>query len=354
MFFLFNKTYIDFDFNVQDVSDKVVVSSTLGGYAFATSPHELLYTEKSYDDLVNNHFNGNDEDFLSFLASRKNHLRNTSRLRIYVDTEAFNQILVRYLKAIMPGLTNDDVYLLYRFIMLHAKYYNSQLDKYALESRQQYAALELMSKTEFTSSYGSISVPALPAALKDSVGLEFLIGTHLSGSTAFDATLTERATKVCWNFFGGELDEVKLSLLSELFDLTSTFPEVGQLSYETTTLEDVIALKPELAVLADMDSNAIGSDNLRQNYDAQSLIDLWNLVWGRVGTSDDDLSQLLATHLVNGVDIDALLNLDISRGLGSQIFGKGELKEKMNPYIISYLYHLKRNNDTAALARFSL
>lgn len=93
--------------NVNHLSEQNLISLTYG---------DLYFKENTYADLISKHFNGSDDDFLSWLVA----LQPNVRLEIYANNDDFFSFLVKFYKTFLINITAESAYLLFRLIYARA------------------------------------------------------------------------------------------------------------------------------------------------------------------------------------------------------------------------------------------
>ena len=110
MFHLLNRTYLDLSASLENTVDCILISEDLAKYPYVPDPtidngRTLYHVTASYDDLINNHFSGNENALFDFLVA----IPYTDRFTLYADPIAFEAILVKWLKTILGNATNDEL-----------------------------------------------------------------------------------------------------------------------------------------------------------------------------------------------------------------------------------------------------
>ena len=67
MFHLFNKVYIDFDFNLE-MPDRIIISSQYGLIPFENVPGQDEYISVNYDAMITDHWGGDEQALWTFLG----------------------------------------------------------------------------------------------------------------------------------------------------------------------------------------------------------------------------------------------------------------------------------------------
>lgn len=368
MFHLFSKIYMDYDFNLE-AGNRIIISNEFSEFVFAEDGLGYIgYLGATYNDLVTNSFGGNEQDMWGFLTS----LPENTDLTIYCDETAFNTILVKYFKALFPSITSTDLYMLYRLTLNKFKMVHSQIaheHKAACETVQ---ALPIMSEEDFTAFATPLgTVAGFDLSVKTRVGMEYLIAAKLSDQPSdLEDEFNTRTEKMIWKNVAWEINEFKRNILNGFYDLDSLYPELdGIMNYGYTTLDEVIAVVPELAFLQDIECNPNNLDYIRATYNVADIFKAYFKLLQHAHGDAEAIDGFLRAHAhytgtlasvfpysdeftIDEGDMDALLDLEVNLKFGTLLYARTEYRKKMNPHVISYFYHLKRTGDMDTLNRF--
>lgn len=360
MFHLLNRTYLDLSASLENTVDCIVISKDVAKYPFVPDPtiyhgRTLYHVVSSYDELINDHFNGNEDALFNFLVA----VPYTDRFTLYADPAAFEKILVKWVKTILGNATNDELYIAYRLTLLKLKMIHSQIAHSPQDRKDAYDSLVILDRAAWDTAYATIAPYTFTdSSFKQNISLEWLLADWLydGENSPYAAEFKLRVEKIAWKSIGWEVNELKRNLLSAMFDLDTLWPTdfTTELDFATADFADVVAAKPELSFLQDMSCSAHDLTSL-QGYGANALLDLWYDYMNGTGTDDAHLRAFWPYITAGGtLDVKGLVEYDRDLKFGTQLFARTEYRQKMNPMLISYFYHLSRNNDTATLARFAL
>lgn len=381
MFHLFNKVYLDFDFNLQ-MGNYIVVSEAYRDVPIVTAAlDETCISAASYNALLEEQFDNNEETLWGFLQA----IPADKQFFIYASEQDYPIFVSRFLRALFPNITTPDMYIIYRLSILKCSMINSQMgyiDDHNSDVAHCYHCLEPITEQEFINRFdGMESNVSLELSTKYNVSTEFLLPSYLYGEpTEFDNVLKGRFIKFLWKLIVWDIEELKREILNGFFNLDQIYPElaeIGTLDFNTTTIEDVVERVPDLKFLTDRECGPHNIPHIQENYDVEKIYQIYYRYLEVIGRTESKLYPF-PNHIAGPIrlpykELDLRVNLSIDdffaenedaiRGLieadidtkfGSQIFARQQYREKMNPLIISYMYSLKQNDDQVTLARFKL
>lgn len=359
MFHLLNRTYLDLSASLENTVDCIVISKDVAKYPFVPDPtiyhgRTLYHVVSSYDELINDHFNGNEDALFNFLVA----VPYTDRFTLYADPAAFEKILVKWLKTILGNATNDELYIAYRLTLLKLKMIHSQISHSPQDRKDAYDSLVILDRAAWDTAHATtLAYSFTDSSFKTNLSLEWLLADWLNDENSLYATeFKSRVEKIAWKSIGWEINELKRNLMNALFDLDTLWPTdfVTELDFATADFADVVAAKPELSFLQDMSCSAHDLTSL-QGYDINTLTTLWYNYMDGTGTDDAHIRAFFPYVTAGGtLDVKGLVEYDRDLKFGTQLFARTEYRQKMNPMLISYFYHLSRNNDATTLAKFAL
>lgn len=353
MFYLFNRTYLEFSVNLNNANNGIVLHSEFGKYPFAVTKGKIYHANTSYSKLIEHQFANDENKFFEFILS----IPSNENFTIYAELEDFSTILVKFLKTILPKAQTHELFILYRLHLLKFKTIHSQKVDYSDESKNQYFTLPILNESEFIQKYSSVfPYKVKDPAFKNNVGVEYLLATYLANKhTNYAKEFESRVKKICWKNFAWELHEIKQCLLSSMFDFDKMFPNITNIDFTTTTFEDIVNQDSRFDFITDMDCSVQNTSAYYKTYDSKKIADVWAAYWLKMGTETfmTKFFDLMVNDPVN-VDVEKIISLDIDQNFGTQIFARAEYQDKMNPLIVSYLYSLNRQNDIDTLKRLSL
>lgn len=353
MFHLCNKVYLSFDFAKMADHDYIVVSRKWGALPYDPSfdPHVKMVA-LTYADILNENFLGSPDGLIQYITTYPKE----DKLTIYCDEEAFAEIMARWLFALLPNADDDVAYTAYKLTVDKMKYIHSQVSHSPSSYNDGYEGLQAKDAVAFKAMYNGMTKPKpLTALERESTSLEWLIATHLANPDCFfTEEADKRIRKIVWKLVGWEVNELKRNLMNGMLDLSGMFETVpSDIHPDVDVWEMILGSEPRLKFLQD---RACSPHNIEiiKTYGLGFFTDMWKTYMSYMGNPDEVLEAIFNVVKQPDYSIDEILEVDMSRKFGTQLFARTEYRFTMNPMLISYFYRLKRKGYSAELNKFSL
>jgi hypothetical protein len=217
MLHLFNKTYLEFDDNVDINVDRVVISSRYGTPVLAALDRvaygELISYGKTLDDVLS------EGDFIDFIESLALH-SNTSNKKfiIFCDKQNYNKFVSLWFKLILPNLDSTSFQSLIDLTL-----YKERITK-----NTQLSASGPMNISYLVGAFGDIvevweGLPNFTTTQKNkfktlnlNLSYEFLLSSYFAGSTSYTEKLLKTAHLFLERWFKEALTDNRQMILINL------------------------------------------------------------------------------------------------------------------------------------------
>lgn len=394
MFCLFNKVYLDLDFNLNKSQGPYILVSPLAGSGFLPENRgNQLLAHNSYGKFLKRYFpddsaklssilkegqdntfvfdareafaEGQEEEqalsgadivpyerrFWDFLLSYPKE----RSLVLYVEPKVFDDLLIKYFGAAYPKAPADLLYRVYE--LTHMKYdiYFSQLNREDSSLEKELRKIRLLDKKNFQENLeSSHGFRELKGRELLNLPFEFLLAGYLAGSKGeIRKTIAQEARSFCNRFVFGEIAGLKRDLLRNYIVLGKVFDKLKDWDpLQKGSLEEAARLEPRLAFLADYDFDANHLDKIRQY--GEDIFWAYQSYLAFAKESSDFIHKIVKTVLTQPeYDPVELVEYDIQAGGSSFVFGSGSLEKLINPHLVTYLYEMRRRGDSA-LKHFDL
>ncbi len=353
MLHLINKVYLSFDFAREGRHDSIICSRKWGAVAYNRDVNpKLKGVALTYEELVEDDMSISDAEFINYLV----YYPPEQELTIYCDDVSFAELLLRWFKALLPNADFSIVYTIYKLTIDKAKLMHSQKQNMPSTYSEGYAKLNHFPAEYMQGIWDSIAADTeVVQSQRINASMEWLLATHLAGGDLyFEEEIDRRVRKIAVKSLAWEIVELKQNLIFGVFDLDEIFPSVTpDLHPDTDYWEKIVADEPTLKFLQDR-SCSPNNTAIVEHYGITLFRDLWVKYMEYIGQADAFLLSFM--NIIRNPDytVAELIQLDIDTKFGTQLFGRSEYSDNMNPLLISYLYYLSRKGYTTELKKFAL
>lgn len=357
MFYLFNKTYLVPDINIEPTPNALLITPEISNVG--TMPEDfnlrpllfpnLMCEVASYDEALTQ-FGGRD-GFFAHLFSCDPEVRTT----IFASKDAYVQILATWLKTLLPNLTAEGFAKVWtmvgrRYQYLYG-YYFSPVGVASLEQSRSFKAFgeQLMScdlNELFNTTTGVTLTPDQRTMISRNCGVEFQLASYLHDTDwqhkdALEAKLQHFANSIAVANFV----EVKREVLSQLHKLPG-------LDLTQQTLAEWVATRPQYAALVDTKVTFHNVDYVIQTY-GDVLHDLYFDLYAMIGgTIDEQLIDDLNVMVLNP-PLEEIVQMELNNKRRPVVLCAGRYGALINIYLVTYALASK-DTDPGFLAQLSL
>lgn len=255
MFHLFDKVYLSFDHNLSAYESRIVISQELASdLGSVPSPAPQHAWSPTVTGLI-----GSGKDYASELDFFKGikTLADGDKLTVYCDKEAFMHLFIAWHKTLLNVTNSNNLWNIWKQFVDKESYRSTvtQKDDYVFFND---IAVETWDRTVFDNKFSEITVPkdvSWNASILESLGLEYLLSTHLiNSSTTVTTALKNKIKLLAKRVLKGEIYDTKLNLVSNAFNKSLH----DALSIPKPEITKEIFSNPSLAIFND---SAIWNDN---------------------------------------------------------------------------------------------
>lgn len=370
MILLFNKTYLKIDRLIKGSRSRIVISKNYAAHTFignsldislsGTKVEQAMFQAGTVDELIDGDFGGDPDKLFLFLYQQ----RNADRLTIYCDADALVTLLMKYWKTLYPGMNENNMYMLLNFHL-------SQLNEIVGQGYTSFARISTDNAADIRNTCQGylnadreqevkqlwadttpwrISRDQRETLIKGaSVELQ-LCNVILDPAWRYASTVQDKVeTMVHKQIIHEYAQSVKYVLLSSLANFKQYEPST-QFDIRTHTLQQLVEMHPQYQFLTD--KRFIPDEYLYvfQTYDFGVLREIYqNVVREQHGSSVDWAPLLTKQHVLAD-----LIAFEVSTPTTKMFLTTGDYEERINPYMIQWIFDSVRLNDVQRLAAFKL
>lgn len=351
MFHIANKIYLEYDYKFHQQYPYIVASNRWNKHPMTVSKSELVSQVNSFEDLLENNYNNDIENFWKDLLSRDN------KLLVFIDPNTMAKLQFQYWKSIFSdSITAADLHKLYTSWIesIRLSSYYSLVGKWdagtnSWTKSNAFNELPLPTLAESTALFNTTNASdSLKSMNKSLVSIEYLIAEFFyDNNSKYKTELLNRIKYLTWDNWLDELEHLKYEILSGNIDAgkldTSLNITIGNIESELSK-SDLLKWTVDPAFI----NNA---QYIRENYDPETFVncyvklaEVWDHGYG-------DMSEL--SRLINADKYEELLNRDVNINYGCS-YTRTQFFEKANHVFATWCYDLKRKGQTSQLAPFTL
>jgi hypothetical protein len=307
--------------------------------------NETYKSQPTFDDLINEVFGGNKEEFWKDLIARH------KKVIMYIKPEQLFALQVEYLKSIFKYAECSDLYKVHvsfiESIRLRSYFVNRKSD---IRKTVILNSIVPLSYEKFEELYNSTVVSKVLQRIdKTLLSFEYLLADYVfNKNTKYKPALLAKVQVIAWDNWFDELEQLRYEILFGSLDLNQLDPNI---KLGIGTIEEVLAQSDSLKWTVDKNF-AYNRKYIKTNYDYKTFDPLWDKIYSLYGSSEsEDMSK--TNELINKDMYEELLTLDINRGFGCIYTGE-MFKEKSNHVFATYCYTIARLEDKSQLSAFRL
>lgn len=370
MILLFNKIYLKTDRLIKGKRSRIVISKTYAPSLFlgnsidialsGVESRQALYQANTVDELITTEFDGDPNKFFQFLYD----MRNDERLTIYCDADAMVLLLFKFWKTLYSNVDADYAYMLLDFHLSH-------LVEVLGQGYTSFANISPTSSAEIRNTYSSYldvdreaevkqmwddTVPWLmPRGRREDVIKGCALELQLCNVLIDPAWRYKIAvqTKVVTMLHKQIIHEYTLAVKYVLLAALANFKEYEPgttFDLRTHTLDQLVEMYPQYKFLTDARFVPDEHQYVFQTYDFDVLRQIYqNVVREQHGSSFD-----WAPMLTNQHTLEALVAFETSSPTTKMFLNSGDYEERINPYMIQWIFDSVRASNVQRLSIFKL
>lgn len=366
MLFLFNKVYLKTDHLFRSDRDRITISPRLTpDVAVGTIRHIVdgvtavapTFHASSYQHLIATHFNGNDDDFFTFLCNYPAH----KRLTVYCDVQSMVHIASKFWKTLLPRASAETFWFLLdsalsqmlETLTLHRSTESFLSDKQAYELKceiEDILADRQSLENMWSTLVGYTCNRARREMLLRECGVELQLATTLLNPTwRYGAALREKVVKMAHKRYVHDLTtDLKSALLMNI-DRLSELNAAYQFDPLYDDLYLFVAEHPAMAFLVDDMFTPEHLAYVMSTYDLSSLAALHVQTHAEIVSPEEDLSILLQP-----LTFERLIDLHVSNKYGPVVAYGNEYREKVNARVVNAVIASAQTTDRTLLKQLEL
>lgn len=363
MLHLFNKTYLEFDDNIEINFDRVVISNQYGipmhQELDKVSYGELIQFGKSFDEVISS-------DMIGFVKTLKEFSdASGKKIIIYCDKEAYKKLIAQWFKILLPLAD----YTTFKTIIDHTIYNqrivsNTQLSSvYALNQTTLWEGLGDLETHWSTIDKPTDAKIAEFKSLDLNLSYELLLADYLSGSTNYEVQLrktmhtflrrwfkevfTDNRQMVLLNI-GNHRFQTALGIDASTIDITSVDPlaNIPQLSaYADDTIWEQQGIFCDLEDLSQEQIDVLTSTimGIYEKFEGMEVDRSMFSIFNYLGAaSRNELTK---------AEMDELLDFIIDKPFDTNLVPRFDFQ---NVNFVLMLYFLRQKYESANLSKFKL
>lgn len=368
MIHLFNKIYIKGDHQYKVERDSIVISPSYGAQGVLAGKFTQLvnkpvigtvyYQGKTYQQIIDDQCNGDDQVFFRFLLDRDP----TKRLTIYANVETALYLLTRFYKTVFPGLTANTYAKLMRLVF--ARTYNVfgagflAFTKIAPNHTAEYRAASekiLGNEAQLKANWAAakpwkIRMEDLYAVQKG-LGVEFQLATYLTNPVWSQRISFERKTvmMVKKGLLHDYILDAKSILVSSFMNLKALEP-TANFDPMVNTMEDFVAQFPMYRFVLDDKFLPDNYEYVWRTYNLNDLVTARRNMYALVETDTVKVHAGIGDALFKkNLSLKDILDYELSTPATKVLWAKDDYDEVVNSYTIDLILDALRNNNLVSI-----
>lgn len=368
MIHLFNKIHLKGDHQVKYERDRIVISPMYGSLgvidnSFVTMANDrkqgkVWYSATSYQQLIDTHFDNNENNFFTFLINYDP----TKRLTLYVDIPTMLYILTKFYKTVLPKLDTETYGKLIKLIFLRINYiygvgflpFVKLPENIARDYRVQ--SMNVIDNiTNIIQAWNSVTPWKITRDLRDkivsNVSVEFQLAAYFAGiNTSNTSKFKEKTVRmVKKQVIHDFVLDIKHTLLASFVNFDVLEPTANFDPF-VDSLETFVTKFPKYKFLTDDKFTPENVDYVYRTYDMSELQQVANNVDKFLMY---DVDPRIIKLLINTPTFEYLVNDDLLTN-GHYTYNIGEYQESINCYIIDFVIDLYKKNQLDVLRQLAI
>lgn len=329
---------------------------------FKTEVGELLHYNKTYEEMIFNHYSGDDVKFFEYLLNWDEN----RRLTVYGDLSQLEHILIAWFKTILPHLSRNEAYKVMQLMSMREKLHiKNHKPSYLIPAEAPYN-FSVSSSSELEFSYNtnvwnnSKLFPIDSNKKYQMVGLEFLLASYLWN-------ILDNRDNAQWSGTASLTNKVlrftKKRLVQTLFDYKET---IVQTMYNTNQL---IGIELDITDPSAVEAFVASHQQYSWLFDDEFTPDNYQSVWASHNINevfvcanqliqkidreqeiyDSTKYQVLLSLFKNDFTLQDVLGVEAASPFSRLILSTEITDKAINRYLIDYIFHLYKTGDATTL-----
>lgn len=368
MIYLFNDVYIapDKSANVRPQDDAIFISATMPGSSYhvpnffstlyGTTHKQPLYTSKSFDELIQSHFSGDEQKLFDLFTKKRE-----GRLIVFCDSETMLRLVIRAFKTMLPNANVTSALSLIKHLYLPYYYqYDSKLVNGVSQTgfRELYLSIvnnETTIREQWVKTRPWKISREQRQLIGETAGIELQTATYFSNNRW---TYGEKYKKKVVDFARNSMMttltyDIKQKLLDGFVDIKMIDPSIDPTSPDVF---EQLAAHPVLNFLVDDNFNIREIEHMLKTYDANTLFGL--LSQFRLTSTPEKLNERKMMAIASQqktLTFENVMSNELQSICGRRLIGT-DVSRKMiiNTYLFDAIFDMYKHNDFASLRTYSL
>lgn len=362
MYLLFDKVYVKPMYMLDMERPRVIISPDASSELLEgietkfRNLGEMFYNVDGYDELVGGEGEfADDKEFFNWLLDK-------GRVDVFVDSDAYHKIFVKWIKIMYPDIPKELAWKVYSLVSTHTRLtvrsmFTWGTDNEGVDAQKTQAnEFKWLTQDQFQGLFKQVQVVkdnALVGRVRAKAPMEFMLAGKLNGKTTYDETLKQKIYAIGIKKVRDEMNHVKNHLLHNINK--PWVQKLVEVSY--TAGDDLFALKGTNAkidfLLDEMSEDALSTHDV-------DIADLREGALTEAGAPDGDSDIGLPTWFIKALQgssgsvdsatLDKIIEFEVNNVIS--LFEVDD-RAKVNVMLLNYFYNLK-NNNTDELAHYSI
>lgn len=356
MLHLFNKIYIKPDVNFAKSKHSIIlspkhVSWTEFDESYGAANQQLFgdvhFTANTYTDLIDRHFNGSHDEFFVWLLN----FDSSIRLVIYCEQQSFNEIVLRWIKTILPRASSQTLYnvckIIYQRYAYTWGYPYLPFVRLSREESKTYKQLG-MSLPDFDTAnrlWNNVNYKYNVSNLADKCGVEFQLATYAyNPSWEYAPHLQQKLSAMMMKYHVRLLIDMKQDLLNHV----GVLPDYDCFHQ---TLDQYVQTNPQYRFLTDDNFLPDQWEYVCANYDVDRLRQMFFDFIGQHYITTIPV-WFKDTFLKRDITIEHFMEAEQSTEFGTAVLGQWDYANLVNVPLVNYI--IANLNNQPLLSELSL
>lgn len=369
MIHLFKNIYLEDDNQIHATYEQEAYSSIAKENPLNSIFSANVGQVEAFEKVLVDKYNGQIENFWQNLIDR-----NPPRtFVIYADTPLFLRFLCSYWKSVFTITDIHFFYQLYHFSRIDNELKSltpverNSRDHVTGTRKPHYRPYPTLSFEAFRDVFENApQIKSIQILNKGFAPIEYLIANYFSNNPKKELLkpmLKKKVLHCGWTNWCQDIHDLKTEIVSGFYNLREMFPNLKVDFSPQFTPKDIVRFSPELQWVLDRDINPENIEYIRSTYPVdffpriQAIVDKICQVQVKIkGISIEDVdvfNQASQTEFLYNEDFESILKKDIQRSFGS-FFLEADQIDKVNHFLLNYIYKLIQENNVFELAKFEL
>lgn len=334
---------------------------------FTIEVGELLFHYLTFDEMLISRFDGSHDKFFQFLINWPI----SRRLVIYADFSQIELFMLRWMKTILPNVTETTANTLLHLLSLRERMFDhSSKLSFAVPIGRPADASILGVSSELTFSHDPVlwqsaspfNTTAAPFELSQ-IGLEFLLATYLYNlsTNAIDETVEAHTSEKVLRFVKKRL---VYSLMDDKEGITQSLYHAEELFgvpldfTDPAAIAAFVSVNPQYAWIFDNNFTADNYATVWSTYEIAEVFTEGNLLIQKIGKEtgvyNTERFDVLRQVFKNDVTLRDVIDVEMAPHFSCLILAAEVTDKTLNRYFLDYIFSLYRTGDTTTLHELSV